>query len=279
MVAETLTWIAPDGTEVLLSSGGALHWQRGLLGRGMPPIVITERELVVGDGSVLVQVRSGPVTVDVPIIVTGELRQTLRAAASAFNPHAGDGRLVTDIDGDRRELVCRYRAGLEWDEQLPHIMKQLLSFRAFSPYWQDDDDTTGSFGIGDLARWLPWPPIVVVADDVFAQATIVNTGDVEAWPVWTIRGPSDEVTLTSDTGARLRVAYPLVAGEILTIDTRPGAKTVVDQTGVNRFSSLDENDDDLYSFPVGTTTVTITIVGATAESEVGLAWRRRWLTA
>ena len=283
-MSETLTWVDADGTEHALSDD-TVSVARGATGKHAPPITFTDVQDKSGAGSVLTQVRHDAREVALPMVVhvpsRVSLQEAVRAWSVRFDPTRGEGQLRSTLDGSSRDLPCRYIGGMDVGvETTPGQRRWVAVFRAFDPYWRDTTDTTGQWGVGDLGTWLPWPPVTAVADDVSAIATIVNDGDVEAWPVWTVTGPATQVTLANvTTGRTLTVAVALAAGETLTIDTRPQAKTVVDQDGTNRFSSLDTTDDDLFPFQVGTNEVQVTIVDATESSLVELAWRRRWLTA
>lgn len=275
-MSETLTWTSPDGETT------TLPWFSGVRGRGAPPVRVKTRDIEGGPGVVVLEVQDDTSKLYVPIeIDSDDVRTDLRLLARLLDPTGDNGTLTaTRDDGSARELACRYVGGFEWDETiLDSKMKQLVEFQAFVPYWRDTEAQTATIGQGDRGDWLPFLPIAVIADDVFGQAIAANDGDVKAWPVWTITGPATTVTLAADTGETLKVAYPLTAGETLTIDTREDAKTVVDQDGNNRFSSLDADLDVLFGFPRGTTTVDITIEGATEASEVALEWTRRWRSA
>jgi hypothetical protein len=279
-MAETLKYVNASGTELVLSSGD-ITWMYGMDGRGLPPVALEETANRIGAGSVLTLLRSDARTLPIPVMVTGDLRTVLRAASVVLNPELGDGRLVSQVDAAaERELVCRYVGGLQWTEDQPFTMRQVISFRAFDPFWQDTADVTDAWVLGTLGNWLPWLPVRALVVGLFAEAVVDNTGDVEAWPVWTITGPTTDVTLENVTSGRsLKVAVALTSAETLTIDTRPAAKTVVDQAGTNRFATLDAAVDDLFPFVVGTNNVNITITGGDdSTTEVALAWRRRWLT-
>lgn len=278
-MAEQLFWVDADGVEHDLSSGDHLATV-GVSGRSMPPIDFRDFAARPGAGSSLTEVRHGAREVAVPVALLGDVQSGVRSWSRRFDPVRGEGRLRARSDAGDRDLPCRYVGGLDSAvEDVPRLRRFVAVFRAFDPYWRDVDATEVTVERGELGLWLPWPPVTVVSDDVFASVDVNNTGDVQAWPVWTVSGPATSVSLTTDRGDALTVAFPILANERLTIDTRPGFKTVVDQDGNNRFSSLDVNDDDLFGFPVGATQVSVSIADPTDESRVDLSWRRRWLSA
>lgn len=276
-MTETLTFIGPDGASVVLSSA-PYRWRRGIAGRGAPPVDVRETALLAGQGSLLDQIRDGARTVDVPVLVTGALRANLRTLARSTHGRSGEGRLVSTFGGVSRELPCRLVAGLEWVEQQPRLQEMMLSFRAFDPYWRDTTDIVVNFDAGISGTWLPWLPIRTVSDQVFSEADIDNAGDVEAWPVWTLNGPFNGVTLRRDDDV-LRVDATFGDGDGLVIDTRPGFKTVTDFAGGSRFDALDLVDDVFWPLAAGVNDVAVSMESVGPSTSVSLAYRRRWLTA
>lgn len=289
-MSETIVWTAADGQVLeLTSTTGEVAAAYGLEGRFMPPTELRAVNNLVSAGAQLVLARHGVRELAMPLEVSTAspetFRQALRDLAATFDATKGDGVITaTGPDATSRQIVCRYAGGLEpredWAAFNANWVTVVAVFRAQDPYWTDTEDTESVYAIGDLGLWLPFPPITVVAGDVIASPTVVNDGDVEAWPVWTITGPSTSVTLTNTTTSRsLEVSQPLTAGQTLTIDTRPGAKTVLDQDGASAFALLDAVNDDLFPLAVGSNVIDIQLEGATLDSSVQLAYKRRWLSA
>ena len=116
------------------------------------------------------------------------------------------------------------------------------------------------------------------ASDVFAQATITNNGDVDAWPVVTVEGPGTDLEVENlTTGLRWHLTGDVAAGSTLTVDTRPGHKSAR-LDGVNVFGRLSD-DSVLWPLVPGPNRVSIGFAGGTAVSSVVFAWRNRWLSA
>lgn len=281
-MTETLTW-HPAHTGPIVLSDDPHAWLSGVAGRFMPPVDVTDRPNRAGSGAILEQVREDARTIDIPIVITGNQRANIATLADALSPHH-DGRLVAAVDGqDLRQIECRYIDGFQGLEQLPHVNKTMLTFKAWRPYWEDIDPSTATFNLGDLETWLPWEmdvsPIRTVPDNIFAEVEINNDGHVDAWPVWTLEGPFNDVILRDELrGDMLLVDWAAGADKRLVIDTRPGRKTVRDQDDISRFDLLDPNNDTFFPFPRGLTTVAIELAGATLESQVTVEWRRRWRT-
>lgn len=281
MAAEIFEWIDPDGTTTELD----VEWD--VDGRFMPPSRRVEEEVPLQAGSRVRSVRHGPR--DLRMLCWFEaateeaLRTQLRALIRTMDPTRGDGRLrITAPAGDQRELTCRYVAGLEMPEQLgdtagPGLQRAAVVLRATDPFWYDVATTSATYETGTPATFFPFFPLRLSASEVFADATLDNGGDVETWPVWTIVGPGSEIVLRNlTTGKALTLDHTLADGESVTIDTRPGSKTVLDQDGVSRFSSLTASSS-LWPLERGSNSIRVEVTGATAATAVTVAFKKRYL--
>lgn len=251
--------------------------------RMMPPVSIHTIRVPQAQGGRFRHARHEERLVALPVVVPGPQsgRDELRRWARALDPLKGEGTL-TVIQGPwaGRRLVCLYEAGLdEYAEEWPQLGLTTLAFRAVDPYWQDAVESTITATIDDTAyTWFPFLPLILGASDVFATASITNTGDVDAWPIITVTGPGIDLTLTnSTTGARLHLTGSIGAGSSAVIDTRPGHKSVrVD--GFNAFGRLTE-DSTLWPLVPGPNRISIGFAAATTDSRVEFVWRNRWLAA
>ena len=215
----------------------------GTVGRFMPPIGVTTIPTPAGHGSHYLGSAHLERPVVVPVAIPGPLdgRAELRRWAQVLDPSVGEGTL-TVVEGTwaGRRLRCVYEAGLdEWAETNRRVNAGTLLFRAAWPYWEDSSEFTVDVDQDDvLHTWFPFLPLIFGASDAFSLFTVDNTGDVDAWPVITVTGPAEDVTVTNlTTGASWTVGGALLPGSVLVVDHRPGQKTVrVD--GVNAFDRL-----------------------------------------
>lgn len=283
---DTPTWIAADGTEHTLDGTNGVKVLRGVEGRGMPPMTTISDTVAGLDGERVRMARAEPRDVAVPAVVSGaNWLDRVRTLASLFDPRRGDGVLRW---GDR-QLACRYSDGLELDEGegVPgERQRMVLVFTAHDPMWLDaapsvelvDVDALAFLSADDADPWFGWS---IVASDAAGGFTVVNDGDDDAWPVWTVQGPgAGMLRLTNDaTGELLELTgMNLIGGEKLIIDTRPGAKTVRGPAGENLWPDMTD-DSTLWPIVRGSQQVTVELEGAVAgESNVRLEWLRRWLT-
>jgi len=308
-VTEVLTFIDPDGVETVVPT------TRGLSGRLMPPVGTTEAALPSADGSRLRAVRFGSRQVVVPIWLEspdlGAHRQLLRDWARRLNPRRGDSRLRVAIGastftyGDEglvvggpssapstagtftatvRELTVRYVGGFGLDESYPHFTEASLLFTAPDPWWYDAEPQVVQFAIA--ATPPPFFPIpnadsgsflTLAASTISLAQDVTNYGDAEAWPVWTVYGPADNVRIqNTTTGQALFFDEALASDEVLVIDTRPGVKSVT-KDGVNRFDGLTQ-DSVLWAIGTGGAAVNVQMPGATVQSSARLSYALRWLS-
>jgi phage-related protein len=251
--------------------------------RMMPPVTINSIRVPQSQGASFRGARHEPRLATIPVVVPGPQagRDELRRWAKALDPLKGEGTLTVVVGPwAGRQLVCVYEAGLEdFAEEWPLLGLTVLGFRASDPYWQDSLESSATATIASTGfTWFPFFPLVLGASDVFAQLTINNAGDVDAWPVITVVGPGTDLHLTNlTTGKEMLLTGALAAGSTAVIDTRPGHKTVTID-GVNVFSRLTATSS-LWPLVPGPNRVSIGLATGTAASSVRFAWRNRWLAA
>lgn len=291
MKTDTLAFVAPDGTVTPLTGQPDLdvHWALGVTGRFMPPITRVEDQVYGQAGGRLRAVRVGARDVNLPLTVIGvdelAVRGKLRSLIRLLNPQRGDGRLrVTAADGTVRELTCRYSEGMEGRESRSDsgqvFQRTVLVLRAADPYWYDVEQQSQTYTAGQAGMFFasPFFGLRLSSESVFGSQVVTNDGDVETWPVWTIHGPCTSITLSNDTtGETINLPIALTAEQTVTVDTRPFRKTVRRDDGTNLYGSLSVMSS-LWSLPLGDSTVTISLPGATVDSYVTLNYARRWLT-
>lgn len=281
--------IAADGTEIPLHDQQTTAVLVGSRGGLMPPFEFSEETVPLQPGARLRDVRRRPrdytLAIHMADSTTTALAARVAALARALNPERGDVRLrKTNAGGEVRDLVCRYKSGMEGndsDDVYGVLWRDFpLTFRAVDPDWLGSSDVQLSYLLDQTPSFFfPILPLSLSSSSVFADATISNAGDLAAWPVWTITGPgADPVLDNLTTGERLALTVTLAVGEGLTIDTRPGAKTVVKSDGSNLFAAL-SSDSALWALASGSNTVRIEMPAADANSAVRLSYTPRYLAA
>jgi hypothetical protein len=282
-MADSISWISPDGLEYSISDNHLI--KAGSDGLYMPPIDFVEEDVALQHGSRLREVLVRPREIDLPIYVDGtnevDLRNQLRMLIRLLNPLKGDGKLrVKGPDGSQRELVCRYKGGLEIseksDSKIGNLQGVVLVLRAFDPFWYDTTTQVHTFTTGQPATFFPFFPMRLSSSTVFADTTVENTGDVEAWPEWIITGPGDTIILRNlTTGEVTQLNVDLGRGESITIDTRPFHKTITRNNGINDFNTLTD-DSSLWALQEGINNIRLEMSNATSESSIQLSYKNRY---
>lgn len=282
MAAEISEWIAPDGTVTLLD----VDWEAS--GRYMPEVAFQEDEVPGEDGSRMREARFLPheFTLKLTLVANteGDLRAGIRSLLSTMNPKRGEGAIrVTSPIGDQRLINCRVSAGLGLEEKEglsgPEMQQAVVTFRAFDPLWKDVSETSQSFVIGASRAFFPIFPLTLTSSQIVVSSVITNDGDDEMWPVWRITGPGSVISLTNaTTGKTLTLSTVLGVGESITVDTRPGHKTVKRQDGANLWADVDISTS-LWPLAIGTNSIQLAMAGATVgASALQVNYQRRYLS-
>lgn len=285
-MTERLIWVSPDGIEYQISES---HWKiDGMSGHFMPPISFVEDESPFQAGTILRNVKVNAREFDLPIYVEGQneidLRKKIRYLMRIMNPLKGDGKFKLILsDNSQREITCRYAGGLEIsekkDSKIGNLQSVILVFRAFDPFWYDSSTFVETFTTGQPATFFPLFPLRLSSSTVFADTSVDNQGDVETWPEWIIKGPGSEITIRNfSTGEVTKLITNLSLGESITIDTRPGRKTIKKNDGTNMYASLSD-DSSLWALQEGINNIRIEMSNATTDSSVQLSYKPRYLGA
>ena len=151
---------------------------------------------------------------------------------------------VTQPNGVARSLRLRClddgQQSFDTDPALLGWARYGVTLVAEQPYWEAEPlvrswkltapvPFLGPNGLG--------PPFYISQGSTMSKATIDNPGDIDAWPVWTIYGPTDTVTVGVN-GRTVSVPFSIPAGGLITIDTRPTAQTALDGMGVEFTAQL-----------------------------------------
>lgn len=288
---EITEWIAADGTVVNLMDIPNIGVQPGRHGAFMPPVRFSEDVIPYEHGARVRATSFGVREVDLPLYLRGSsedaLRQAIRALLGKFSPLDDDGRLrVTRPDGSARELYCRYSKGGELVEDSQNYgitsCRAIITFRAANdPLWYDVTPVATDFVTGAPVSFFPGTPFRLSSSSIFTTSSPVNnTGDVETWPIWVIRGPGTNIVLrnlTSGEKIEFNASYALLAGETLTIDTRLGKRSVTLNDGTKLYNQLTA-DSTLWPIYKGVNDISVDMQNTTVDSLVTLLYYRRYLS-
>lgn len=286
-MAERLVWTGADGSTIDLTdeSAGFSALANGTRGLRSVTYAFTTEQFAGMDGDFVQSVRAEANKPTLGLLLQarneGEFRARARALIRSMRPKSGPGTLThVDDDGKRRELTCFVTNGLEGDEAVETTLpgawwKMALQFYAPDPWWYGDPVDLG-YVMGPPPNWFPLFPLRFFRDQLGGSTPIENTGDEDAYPTWTVTGPGSGLTLTNEsTGRSISLSTVLLAGQSLTIDTRPFYQSVIRNDGVNLFGDL-ASDPALWALAPGTNLVTVSLSGATQASRVAATYRPRY---
>lgn len=276
-------WVDPTGTvrDLTWQTSPSLHVSAGAKGLGAPPVELVLDKLPSSAGSAHRYTQTGPAEIDLPIIARGDTFAALMATVESLREWFDTGneraasvgylRITRPHDDAVRQIACLYAGGLEGDLQQggPQSAPLVVSLLAPDPYWTDTAPTENVYGQADLG------------DDL----SILNLGDFDAYPIWTIQGPASAITITNTTtGKSLALTadggLTLGAADALVIDTRPPSlrtnPQVYDPDDGTSFYSKVAAGGALWWFTPGQNHFTIAASGATGGTSIVLQWLPRY---
>jgi phage-related protein len=286
-VIEKLEWIDARGNVTDMSTIMDTQYKEGVDGRFMPAVQHLSEATPGRDGEVYRGSTIITRQLIVPVMYIGnnitDIRIKLRTMAQALNPKRGVGKLrVVTKDGLDRFINCIYEGGMEANVDVGGdgwTQKVAYAFRAFDPYWYNanpvvrppDGLTT------ETATFFPSPPFRLGPSTIFTSFTQTNSGDVEAWPIWTISGPGDNIRLVNETtGGEFSFGdYILPDNGLIKVDTRPSKKTVTDGNGNNLWPYL---EGSLWELLDGENVISIEMLNSSTDaSSIQLTYYERFL--
>lgn len=289
----TWEWVDPSGVTRALSGGAAAVTVRQATGLGVPPIDLSEDKLTFTSGTVMRHAAIKSREIELSLLAQGASAAAMESVfddlrrwfATANERSRTPGYLrLTRPDAVVRQIACYYAGGLDSDTALGTRIHQRTALRLLAPepYWTDQADTEESYGTADSTTvWFPFFPLNLGINDVLATPNIINSGDVDAYPVWTVTGPGTNPTAQNTTSGELwQLNMTLLAGETVVIDTRPSSlrgstPSVQDNYGNNRFGDL-VNTSELWWLAPGENQVSLSIGNATVASSIALAYLPRY---
>lgn len=168
----------------------------------------------------------------------------------------GDHTYGTDTDG---------RSRVDWT----------LNLVCESPYWTSDVAISYSIGPANAGRGLlpKLSRLQVSSSQTIGTVQLENPGDVESYPVWTIRGPGDAGFLAQrNDGQSFTFIEALGASDVITVDTLK--KTVTDQNGDDRYDILGPAPK-LFSIPKGKSNFTVVLTGTSPATLISMYFNPR----
>ena len=127
------------------------------------------------------------------------------------------------------------------------------------------------------AHAIPFFPVLLSDSTVQGAHVLDIQGDAEAWPVWEVTGPGEDLLIQNDaTGDRIFIQGQI--GETITITTRPQVQDVTSASAMDG-SLWERVSDDSVFFPLqpGINKVRMSMVNGKPESTVTLKYVEQWM--
>lgn len=126
----------------------------------------------------------------------------------------------------------------------------------------------------------PMPPVLLTPSSTLGTSTVRNTGNGDAYPIWTITGPGVPTLTNVTTQREFSLDVTLAADEVITVDTRPTLQSAIDQDGTDRWGDLVKSSPrDLWTLIPGTNVLNLELASSGAGSKIEMVYFRRWLRA
>lgn len=268
--AGSISYISPDNRVFeLITPHNPGRWVISFSGFGTPPIEYITQRGPFQDGESVKDFFLRPRIVQMLLrqnfpdrdawwdgraAILNEIRPNRQATATAVV--TGTLRMVL-TDGSVRDLSVFIQEGPrfeprqigQWDEW---SFQEILRFVAHNPIAFDPSLITFSFTI-TLDSDLVFPitfPIQFGSGEVDLTPNINYTGTWLSLPIIVITGPLEDVRIDNvTTNEKLQLSADVNPGQIVTIDTTYGVKTVTDNFGNNLIGIL-TSDSDLATFHI-----------------------------
>ena len=251
----------------------------GALGLELVPRTLKTRPRVDGDGVDVVRPVVGMRELTFPLFVEGSsradylpkrrrLQAQLVSRRGVRVTHVEDdgetmwtqGHYVGGMEGDGG----RGRGGSTWQLYAPIL-------RSGDPYWHMPE-VNEPFVLEGGTTWFPFPPLQLRGSLLQERRDVVNPGDVDSWPRWTITGPGQGFAIVHhDTGRSIEYDALIIPGQQVVIDTRPGYRSVTDGNGVDLMEHL-TSDPEFWPLLGGTNDVELVIPGTGDDTDVTLTY-------
>ena len=256
-------------------------------GFGMAPIQRITQRGPLQQGDTDVGYRLSPRVIQLPLLVeamTMDAGYTARKGlVKIFTPANGAGILRVTTDLYDRAILVVPMGGLDYNQdpgQGYHI-RTVVQLRAADPTWYDPTiiDAAQTPTISGTPTFVPLTiPWTAGAGSINTSLAFTYDGDFPSYPIISATGPITDLLITHTTsGYSIGVTGNIPGGETWTFDLRYGQKTVTNQAGDNKISSI-TSGSNLADFAIilGANAITVTGTGTTSASVVNITYYTRY---
>lgn len=281
----TATWTAPTGEVYPLSDNSDVRGYFttfGVAGWGSTPFEYVADAASRG-GEIVRFVRSQPARITWPLHIWGDTHmqfiERFRMVRRAFlaTAHRGEPGYLTVArpDGSARKIAAFYEDGFSGEAgQMHRSANPVLTLYCPDGAWTDVEAVTLTRSYAPAVSFFS-PFLTVSSAAVLGMTSLDNTGDLPAWPVWTINGPMTSLIATNlTTSQSFTLTSTLTLGQSITITTdRP---TVRDNAGHNIVGSINWPAAQLWGLEPGINEVNFQVAGASTGTSITLSFNARY---
>ena len=177
--------------------------------------------------------------------------------------------------GAERQLDCRFSndgdGTITHDPVLAGWSNYGITLVAEEPFWRAEPIRREWGADGTVTDFLPSAPggnFTIAPSTTLASSAMPNPGDVDAYPVWEVHGPTTTAQV-GIAGRNITIPFAVDAGQVLVIDTAPSQQSATLWTisGDSRVSPVDKTPDlgiaNFVAVPAdSTTTTSLLLTGA-----------------
>lgn len=281
MVDVTISLVGANGDTIQLGDESDFVLLTGLTGFGIPATSV-RIDGSAGAGGVWRFTKRGVRDIDLPIAIFGtdrvDVETKLRRLARLLQDTDGATKIVASYDdGSSVFLEAHYVGGAETQfgsDANNYFCRWTIQMQAPQPYWATVATQSFTIGSGSTGRGLlpQLSKLKVSSSQALGVVNVNNVGDVETYPIWTLRGPIDYVTVSNGTKSFTYNA-PIATDETITINTETNA--VTNQLGVNKYANLGAAPK-LFSLPPGISSLDISGTNASNNTIISCFYSPRY---
>ena len=295
----TYTFNDPDGFNTLPGLGvsfGLPVYLTGTVNFGMAPSHRITQRGPFQEGDTDIDFRLDPRIMSLPIVVpTSSIDDHFyyrNLLLNIFKPGNDAARLEVYFTDGATEFIryidVKILSSLTLDTDSKDFnIRGVIQLRADDPTWYDGLGYEATLTSPILGTPTPYPKPYEVpygSAGIGGITNILYEGTWISYPVLTATGPLTDLTITDGLGHVISFDTPIPAANFVIINLKYGAKTVIDQDGVNRFEWLDINSDlinwAIYPSPFvfdGINTISVSATGTDGGSSVSIIWIPRYI--
>jgi len=196
--------------------------------------------------------------------------------------------IVTFGVANNRVIDVKSVGGLTMDTDAKDFtVRGVIQLRAADPVWSDRYVTAVNLTATVFGTPTPYPkpyPVPYGAGSVNNIVTVNYLGSWATYPTIQCTGPATDLTIVDGLGHLIVFDSIIPAGQTWTIDLAYGAKTVIDQNGVNQFGALNINSDivnwGIFPDPTvldGVNTISVSATDTTTATMVTMYYSSRYI--